>query len=308
MFETAIKCIGLLAFALSLSAEERSLSEQYPMDQGIANDPAVLFYEDFEDDQLKQRGWYDLAGWTRTLRVSADDQMTGKMSLRLDYPKGQTGPWCRAPHFKEGHKTVYVRYYRKWAEGWNWGGAGDGNGHDTRLVGGPPNLGRQAYKNDDMCVLMMESCTHFDPWKRGLFGLMLFQKKDHLFTPAVKKSLIGKAVDGHALRGKEWWLATIDKSRSPKSEPGKWYCVEYMATMNTPGKEDGVVKGWIDGKLYYDIKDIMMRDANDTTQTWKRWWIGPYFHGGSTKDQHSFIDSIVIATTYIGPLQEKKNK
>ncbi len=300
---TVCMLFGFSAVFMHAADPETGLAQKYLMDEDIASDPAVIFHEDFEDDKLKQRGWYDLAGWTNTLLVSDEDKATGDKSLKLVYPKGKTGPWCRAPHFKQGHETIYVRYYRKWADGWNWGGEGDGNGHDTRLVSANPGLGKQAYKNDDMSVLMMESCTHFDPWKRGLFGLMLFQKKNHLFTPAVKQSHLSKKADGHALRGKEWWLATVDKSRSPKSQVGKWYCVEYMATMNTPGQEDGVIKGWIDGVLYYHVDKVMMRDKQSTQEKWKRWWIGPYFHGGTTKDQHSYIDSIVIANNYIGPMK-----
>lgn len=292
-------CTASVAYA----ADQTPLAEQYPRDKGIGKDPAVIFHEDFEDDRLKERGWYDLAGWGKSLTVSDDDQATGRRSLKLFYPKGKTGPWCRAPHFDKGYDTVYVRYYRKWSDDWDWGGPGDGNGHDTRLVSGGPDTPRRAYKNHDKNVLMMESCTHFDPWKRGLFGLMLHNKPS-VFNDTLKQSYKRKEQDGHKLRGREWWLATTDQSRSPKSEPGQWYCVEYMASMNTPGREDGEIKAWIDGKLYYHIKDVLIRDESMPDLQWRRWWIGPYFHGGTTKDQSSYIDSIVIATKYIGPIAE----
>lgn len=299
---------GPTAFAAEGAAEGEEprrdgIASRYVGDVGIAEDPAVLFAEDFEDDQIKARGWYDTNGWPKRLLVTDEDQATGSRSLKLVYPKGSTGPWLRAPHFKQGQDTVHVRYYRKWSDDWDWGGPGDGNGHDTRLVASGPDIPSRAYKSHDAIAVNMESCTHFDPWKRGLFGLMLINKKEYL-TDTLKQIRKGRNDEGHKLRGHEWWLATVDGSRSPKSEPGQWYCVEYMAQMNTPGEADGRLQCWIDGKLVYDIQDCTIRDADHADVQWHRWWIGPYFHGGTTKDQHSYIDSVVIATEYIGPKQD----
>jgi len=278
------------------------IAEKYPGDRDIADDPAVVFAEDFEDDDLKARGWYDLNGWGKRLVVTDEDKATGAKCLKLVYPSGSTGPWFRAPHFPHGHRTLYVRYYRKWADGWNWGGPGDGNGHDTRLVANGPGLPTQAYKAKDTAVLMMESCTHFAPWRRGLFGLMLFTKKPFL-TDAIRASRKTQEAHGHRLRGGEWWLATVDRSRSPKSPPGRWFCVEYMGTLNTPGEADGEIKGWIDGELVYHVENCTIRDGAASDATWRRWWVGPYFHGGTTRDQHSYLDSVVVATAYVGPVR-----
>lgn len=279
------------------------IAARYVGDVGIGADPAVVLAEDFEDDGLRERGWYDLNGWGKRLIVSDEDSATGERSLQLIYPEGHTGPWLRAPHFDRGYETLHVRYYRKWAAGWDWGGPGDGNGHDTRLVANGPDVGQRAYKDADAIVLMMESCTHFNPWKRGLFGLMQYTRKEY-FSDAMQQARRARDPEGHRLRGREWWLATVDGSRSPRSEPGRWYCVEYGATMNTPGQADGRIQGWIDGVLVYDIQDCLIRDADQGELLWRRWWIGPYFHGGTTQDQRSAIDSLVIATDYVGPISQ----
>jgi len=280
--------------------EGPGLAAKYPGDRGIGADPNVVFAEDFEDEGLRDRGWYDLNGWGKRLVITDEDQATGKRCIKLIYPKGSTGPWFRAPHFDHGYETLHVRYYRKWQDGWDWSGPGDGNGHDTRLVANGPELPDQAYKEQDMIVLMMESCTHFDPWKRGVFGLMLYTRSPYL-TQAVLAAREPLKADGH--KGKsEFWFATITRERSPVSTPGRWYCVEYMGKMNTPGKADGEIKGWIDGRLVYHIKNVMIRDGDASNVTWRRWWVGPYFHGGTTKEQASYVDSVVVATEYIGPL------
>jgi len=218
--------IAVCAPAAALCEEtEQGIAAKYPGDAGIEKDPAVVFREDFEDDRLTERGWYDLAGWGEKLVITGEDKATGAKCIKIVYPKGGTGPWFRAPHFKHGYETMHVRYYRKWADGWDWTGPGDGNGHDTRLVANGPELPKEAYKDQDLVVLMMESCTHLGDWKRGLFGLMLYSR-DQYVTPAVKEQRQKEAAQGHRLMGGEWWLATADKSRSPSSPPGKWYCVE----------------------------------------------------------------------------------
>lgn len=283
--------------------DDAGIAARYPGDVGIGEDPAVILAEDFEDDGLRKRGWYDINGEGKRILVSDDDHITGERSLKLIYPEGHTGPWMRAPHFAQGHDTVHVRYYRKWADGWEWGGPGDGNGHDTRLIANGPDVPKQAYKDSDAWVLMMESCTHLGKWQRGHFGLMLFAKSD-FYSEAAKQVQQTLRPQGHQPKGREWWLATVDQSRAPRSESGRWYCVEYAATMNTPGQADGRVQGWIDGVQVYDVRDCLIRDADQSELQWRRWWLGPYFHGGTTREQASYLDSLVIATSYIGPIVE----
>ena len=118
------------------AGEDKSvgIAAKYVKDVGIAKSRAVIFAEDFEDENMPARGWYDLHAWKKHLLITDEDKATGSKCLKIIYAKGSSGPWFRAPHFKHGYETLYVRYYRKWADGWNWGGPHDGNGHDTRLV------------------------------------------------------------------------------------------------------------------------------------------------------------------------------
>jgi hypothetical protein len=80
----------------------------------------------------------------------------------------------------------------------------------------------------------------------------------------------------------------------------KWYCVELIVKANTPGKKDGEVKYWIDGKMAGDFPDLNMRSistlkldranltclhANHTERVLTKWY-----------------GNVVIATQYIGPM------
>jgi hypothetical protein len=41
--------------------------------------------------------------------------------------------------------------------------------------------------------------------------------------------------------------------------PGQWHCIEQELTLNTPGKPDGVVRGWLDGKSTFQQEGLLFR-------------------------------------------------
>ena len=85
-------------------------------------------------------------------------------------------------------------------------------------------------------------------------------------------------------------------------ENNRWYCIEQQAKMNTPGESDGILRAWVDGKLAFEKTNVRMRDV--PALKIEKIWINLY-HGGSRTaqtDDHLFIDNIVIAKKYIGPM------
>lgn len=83
------------------------------------------------------------------------------------------------------------------------------------------------------------------------------------------------------------------------------YCIEQYVKLNTPGKRNGVVRGWVDGKPAFVKKDIRFRDVPSLKI--ERVWLEVY-HGGSktaAKDHHLYIDDVVISRKYIGPRPRK---
>ncbi len=43
------------------------------------------------------------------------------------------------------------------------------------------------------------------------------------------------------------------------AERGRWYCYELMVQANTPGRRDGRVAFWVDGKLAGDFPNLRLR-------------------------------------------------
>ena len=76
--------------------------------------------------------------------------------------------------------------------------------------------------------------------------------------------------------------------------------------MNTPRKNDGILRGWVDGKLAFEKTDVRLRDVSSLKI--ENIWINLY-HGGTwtaPSDDHLFIDNVVIATDYIGPMAKTR--
>ena len=82
----------------------------------------------------------------------------------------------------------------------------------------------------------------------------------------------------------------------------EWHSVEQYLKMNTLAQNDGIIRAWIDGRLAFEKTDIHFRDV--ATLKVEQIWMNIY-HGGtdvSPYDQHVYIDNVVIASSYIGPM------
>jgi hypothetical protein len=91
----------------------------------------------------------------------------------------------------------------------------------------------------------------------------------------------------------------------------RWYCVEQYVKLNTPGEgdgegaRDGVLRAWIDGRPAYEKTDVRFRDVPELKI--EQIWMNIY-HGGtvpSPRDQHLYVDNVVVARKSIGPLGDK---
>ena len=67
-------------------------------------------------------------------------------------------------------------------------------------------------------------------------------------------------------------------------------------------KENGEVLAWVDGKGAFEKTDVRMRDV-DTLKI-EAVWLNLYLGGSWTArtEHHLYIDDVVIARGYIGPL------
>lgn len=78
---------------------------------------------------------------------------------------------------------------------------------------------------------------------------------------------------------------------------GKWYDVEIYTKVNTPGKNNGVIRAWVDGKQVYEKKGITFTytSVNEYNKI-RSVWIN-YYHGGpntSPKNATVYIDDVAV--------------
>jgi hypothetical protein len=88
-----------------------------------------------------------------------------------------------------------------------------------------------------------------------------------------------------------WWDASL--------EQGRWHCVEGRVKMNTPGQNDGLIRGWLDGDLALSRSNIQYRRADEPGIGVRHMWHNIYF-GGSWPTPNPLsleYDQVVVSTS-----------
>ena len=266
----------------------------------------VLVQEDFEDVNLRDRGFYDTHGLgsepTSPLSIAGPDEVkakTGQRCLKIYYPKWSHGGWMHVDF--EGVPEFYCRYYRLFPEGWEWPrGYGP---HDTIVFAGSYG----APTDTDLSV-------YLDFWKTA----------DTFVRVATARQQWGYGGYSEVLRkyGGVANRVAFDVAQPDKVELGRWHCVEYAATLSAlrqaqsgvsvsnpdPGRENGRLRLWVNGKLCCDLDGLPLVDEQHAGILFHHWMLGPYFHSGSHKEQWNYLDSLVIATEYVGTIEQAGNQ
>ena len=110
-------------------------------------------------------------------------------------------------------------------------------------------------------------------------------------------------MDMKGVYGSNWvW----DRDRLGFLGNNRWYCIEQHVKLNTPGQADGVLQGWVDGRLAWEKTDVRFREV-DTLKI-EAVWINVYLGGTRTaeRDHHLYLDEIVIAKRPIGSLVSER--
>jgi len=89
-------------------------------------------------------------------------------------------------------------------------------------------------------------------------------------------------------------------------QKGRWYSLEQQVSMNTRdggvGVGDGVIRGWVDGRLVFERTGLRFTDMEFIgidAAAFGLYYGGP---GNTPHDQNMAIDNIVVAKSYIGPM------
>jgi hypothetical protein len=100
------------------------------------------------------------------------------------------------------------------------------------------------------------------------------------------------------------WLGNRPAARLPMSsrnESGWWTCVEARVKLNTPGRSDGLMQLWVDGRLEAERTQLDWRGTY-TTHGLNAVFLESYWNEGSPVTQTRWLDNFAISTRRIGPI------
>ncbi len=272
----------------------RGLAAAFSGDRDIDKHPAVLFADNFGTGKLR-KGWNtnDMVR-ARVVAPEAAPAAGGALltlaSLRATIPRGENlgldlrFDLPRAPG-KPDTSEAYLRYYLRLGPEW---AASPDSGKLPGLAG---TYGRAAWGG------------------RGWHGMEGW---------SARGSFLKTAPVGHPARPYLTLASYVYHSKSASGygeifawggsygaalvQPGRWYCIEQHIKLNTPGREDGVLRAWVDGQPVFERRDLRLRDT--ATIGIENAWMDLYMGGSQTalRDMSIQIGQVVVATQYIGPL------
>ncbi len=91
-----------------------------------------------------------------------------------------------------------------------------------------------------------------------------------------------------------------------KLQKGAWNHIEVYHKLNTPGQNDGIMRGWFNGELAIDITDNRdYRQLGEGDIKLNGIYLSTFFGGSSndfkpTKDQYAYFDDFIVSKTRIG--------
>jgi hypothetical protein len=102
---------------------------------------------------------------------------------------------------------------------------------------------------------------------------------------------------------------SIEHGTSPgrgtfRLRPGRWYSLERRVELNVPGKDDGRIRVWVDGKLMLDVGGLVIR--HDEALKIEGIFFSTFFGGGdptwaTPKATHADFARFAVSERYIGP-------
>ncbi|MBN1757894.1 MAG: hypothetical protein JW863_06230 [Chitinispirillaceae bacterium] len=292
--------------AVSFGQVEYGIAAEYPNDEGISGNPAVVFTEDFEESTIDEMH----SRWSEEGEVQRGDYMT----FSADVPPRSGGTQSlTAPGNDEG-PGLYRRL------------TGNGTGYDRLFF-------RFYGKLDTAC-----SEIHHYSWMGGHNPSTTWPNPRAGYRPAGDSHFSSGAEPG--TDGWDFYTYWMDmgcwgsedgechgncflwNNEKPAVRMGEWYCWEMMIKVNDPpDASNGEQAFWIDGRKYAHFGPGLPTYTYSGTDRWGesdtgapfpgfRWrtvedlrvnyvWLYNYVHDDACR---AWFDDVVVATSYIGPM------
>jgi hypothetical protein len=281
---------GVLAagglYAGSGSRTQKSIAAKYPNDEKIESDPDVLMVEGFEHENWRDK-WQEISKNSREYGMMETDPeklLTGKRCLRLDFvPEAGKGAAGWMHHWWDGSEVAYMRYYFKLSEGGHWGNQKimQFHGHPRGKRYGT-GAGNRPTGYDWFSTGTGIGGKNGPPWDRIIL---------YTYFPGQ----IGGYGD-NVVPNQGW---------QPSVQEEQWTCYEVMIKLNDIGKSNGEQRLWVNGRLTIEQTGMLWRKSEEMVIN--NLMQPTYTHTPPEQGQKRslWLDNIVVAKSYIGPLNKK---
>jgi hypothetical protein len=293
-------------FANTLLPDGFGLAAKYPGDIGISGDTAVVFHENLEEFIGESFTSGEMGKWDHyyhnlVITHEKENVHSGNKALQIIHNEvpGAHG----AVKEVSGYDTLFLRFYMKfhpdfpathhagmYIRGGQKGALFD-NPTGTKPAGTDhfsvtidhlfPGHGASPEENNTPPGWIYNYCYHMD--QKDVYGDILLPTGNQSGSHSLGEGFIPRA--------------NINPDRN------RWYCYELMVICNTPGKHNGRVAIWLDGKLLTEQPNLSFR----TVDSLKSRFITLSTYASRKADYNCmWYDDIVVAREYIGPMADKQ--
>jgi hypothetical protein len=274
---------------------------------------AVLFQENFEDDNLSSRGWYD----GTTLKFSTTEHIAGSTrSVEYHFPVGATVPEVSGSAIRRlfmETNSVYVGYYVKHSS--NWIGSGlPYHPHEFLILTnadgpwiGPSETHLTAYieENGGRMVLGMQDVLNIDQARIGQDLTNITEQRAAAGCNGYSRADGSDPEDCYSVgthyRNWKTWIpgSLYFQDTAGPYYKGDWHHIEVFFQLNSisggKGVADGILRFWYDGVLVVDHNNVLYRTGQHPNMRFNQFQIAPWIGDGSPVDQTMWVDDLIIA-------------
>lgn len=264
------------------------LAQEFPADKTIGRHDAVIFHDDFEGGDFRER-WdsiRDKEGKVLSF-IDPNDPRLGRRALRVTATLGDNTGGGATKWFAS-HETLFIRFYCRFHQDCDY------VHHFVTLRANKSLQGKDKWSGFGGAGLKPGGDERFstalEPWgdwgRNPAPGRWNFYSYWHEMT---------KSPDG------KYWGNGFRPETQGDIPKERWICAEFMLKHNRPGEADGEQAFWIDGKLGGHWQGFNWRTAPDLRAN--ALTLETYITDRWTKNPVNIVDfdNLVIAREYIGP-------
>jgi len=293
-WKAVLLCVVTVAVAMAQegATPKLGLAARYPGDKGIGRDPEVIFADGFEsgDSSAWNEGDRRAEQHPVVIVSNAHNVHSGKYAARADFVKGESQAGGLSHSFLPGYDEIYVRWYVKFSPNF----VVENDLHHQRIQGRKSRGQREWVsagskpRGDDAFSAGVDAYTR---WKK-LPGAGAFHF--YSYFPTMKAGWQNK-----------YWGNTTNAEDPIMIKNDTWYCVEHHCKVNTVADDgtylaDGVQELWVNGVHQILVRDRVWRTSDIlkcNAVSMGFWMTKP-----PEQDQQMWIDDVVVARAYIGPM------